>query len=227
MRRFFRFIRNLLLIGLIASGIWTYQHDKNIRLATNDSITTLVKRINQLINTGTLSTITTTSSTNKQADTSSDQDKNIDHQLWKEPQATVYLKLDNYPKLKQAALNAINIWNQTGAFTFELAQTKKKADIVISAMNDSDTSAAGQTSTTYNPITDHLISAKIQLNLFYLDNKDYSYNQARITNTVEHELGHAIGLNHTDKVSVMYPKGSYYTIQPRDIAAVKKLYQKK
>ncbi len=50
------------------------------------------------------------------------------------------------------------------------------------------------------------------------------YSQNRIINTAEHELGHAIGLSHTHSVSVMYPAGSIYTIQPRDITDVKRLY---
>ena len=45
--------------------------------------------------------------------------------------------------------------------------------------------------------------------------------------TCAHELGHAIGLDHNNGVSVMYPKGSVYTIQPGDIKAVQKLYKEK
>lgn len=45
-----------------------------------------------------------------------------------------------------------------------------------------------------------------------------------LTSGLEHELGHAIRIDHTNNVSVMQPAGSYYTIQPADVQAVKKLY---
>ncbi|HBQ43150.1 MAG TPA: metalloprotease, partial [Lactobacillus acetotolerans] len=96
-----------------------------------------------------------------------------------------------------------------------------------SVTNDSSTNAAGETATSYNPVTGHLINAKVQLNKFYLQNGWYGYSYNRIVNTAEHELGHAIGLNHNKGVSVMYPQGSVYTIQPQDITNVKKLYNEK
>ncbi|AZZ67611.1 hypothetical protein EFP49_06685 [Lactobacillus johnsonii] len=39
------------------------------------------------------------------------------------------------------------------------------------------------------------------------------------------ELGHAIGLQHTNTASVMYPAGSYYSIQEQDINAARDLYK--
>ena len=39
------------------------------------------------------------------------------------------------------------------------------------------------------------------------------------------ELGHAIGLQHTNIASVMYPAGSYYSIQEQDINAARDLYK--
>lgn len=146
---------------------------------------------------------------------------------WKTNTASVYIAIKNDTKLRQAALDAISAWNQTGAFVFKLTNNQKHAQIVITTMNSSDTQAAGQTSTQFYEKTNFLYHAKVQLNQYYLENPDYNYSQTRITNTAEHELGHAIGLMHTNKVSVMYPAGSYYTIQPRDIANVKKLYQEK
>ncbi len=70
-----------------------------------------------------------------------------------------------------------------------------------------------------------LYSAKVALNTYYLENSYYNYTQARIVNTVEHELGHAIGLDHRRGVTVMYPTGSIYSIQPKDVALVKKIYK--
>ena len=64
----------------------------------------------------------------------------------------------------------------------------------------------------------------IAINTYYLTDPSYGYSQERIVNTAEHELGHAIGLDHTNAVSVMQPAGSFYTIQPDDVQAVQKLY---
>ena len=121
----------------------------------------------------------------------------------------------------------MNAWNRTGAFTFHQTNDKSSAQIVISTVDDSDTNAAGETATTYNPSTGHLLKADVHLNRYYLQNEWYGYSNNRIVNTAEHELGHAIGLNHTNSVSVMYPKGSIYTIQPQDIRNVRKIYHEK
>ena len=44
-------------------------------------------------------------------------------------------------------------------------------------------------------------------------------------NTAEHELGHAIGLDHNGGESVMQPAGSFYSIQDSDVEAVRQLYK--
>ena len=72
--------------------------------------------------------------------------------------------------------------------------------------------------------TGYILHADVNLNAGYLLNPTYGYSQQRIINTAEHELGHAIGLQHSDAASVMQPAGSFYSIQPRDVQAVKKLY---
>lgn len=132
--------------------------------------------------------------------------------------ATVYIDLSD-PTLKQAALDGINVWNNTGAFNFKITNDRNNAKIIIKSMNDGETNAAGLTDTQYNSLTGHLLKATVRLNSYYLLNPSYGYNNGRIVNTVEHELGHK------DGISVMYPQGSFYTIQPSDVQDVKKLYQ--
>ena len=138
--------------------------------------------------------------------------------------ATVYIDLSD-PTLKQAALDGINVWNNTDAFNFKITNDRNNAKIIIKSMNDGETNAAGLTDTQYNSLTGHLLKATVRLNSYYLLNPSYGYNNGRIVNTIEHELGHAIGLGHKDRISVMYPQGSFYTIQPSDVQDVKKLYQ--
>lgn len=232
MRSFFRFMRNLLLIALIAFGVHYYQQNPQVRQATNDSITTLGQRINQLFTTGKLTAPrlgdSGVNTSRSQQRTSLAKETGHNHEkTWSKPQANVYVKMSHDLVLRSASIDAINAWNRTGAFTFHLVNKPQRAQVVMSVVDDSSTAAAGETATTYNPANGRLLKANVTLNKFYLQNGWYGYDNNRIVNTAEHELGHAIGLNHTNGVSVMYPKGSLYTIQPQDIKAVKKIYHEK
>lgn len=146
-----------------------------------------------------------------------------DNNRWPNSTATVYIDIDD-STLYNAFVSAIKQWNNTGAFTFKIVNDKKDADIVGKLMENND-GTAGTTDTTTDEQTKRIIKATVYLNRYYLESATYGYSEQRIINTAEHELGHAIGLDHTDEVSVMQPAGSYYTIQPRDVDVVKKLYQ--
>lgn len=142
---------------------------------------------------------------------------------WATNMATIYVNTGN-KTLDSAAQSAIQQWNQTGVFTFRPVTSRQQAEIVVSAMDNDSTNAAGLTKTSSNSINNHFVHANVYLNQRYLLDPEYGYDQQRIVNTAEHELGHAIGLDHTKQVSVMQPAGSFYTIQPGDVQAVKKLY---
>ena len=120
---------------------------------------------------------------------------------------------------------SIDSWNQTGAFTFQIINDKDKADIVATEMNDGNISAAGEAESQTNLLTKRFNHVTVRLNSYYLLDSRYAYSHDRIVNTAAHELGHAIGLDHNEEESVMQSAGSFYSIQPADIQAVKDLYQ--
>lgn len=216
------------MLALLAFGVWTYKNNPDFQIATNDSLVTLSYRINQLLTTGTATAPKNGINSNTKTNTDkTENDNSSETRVWSKPEANVYVDIKNDLQLRSAAIDAMNAWNRTGAFTFCQTDDKSRAQIVISTVDDSDTNAAGETATTYNPSTGHLLKADVHLNRYYLQNEWYGYSNNRIVNTAEHELGHAIGLNHTNSVSVMYPKGSIYTIQPQDIQNVRKIYHEK
>lgn len=143
---------------------------------------------------------------------------------WDQPSATIYIDTAN-ETFRSAYQEAIDAWNQTGAFTFQIINDKDKADIVATEMNNGNVSAAGEAESQTNLLTKRFTHVTVRLNSYYLLDKRYGYSHERIVNTAAHELGHAIGLDHNEEESVMQSAGSFYSIQPIDIQAVKDLYQ--
>ena len=143
---------------------------------------------------------------------------------WSKAQATIYIDPQMDATFQKAYREAIANWNQTGAFNFELVTEADQADIFATEMNDGSTAVAGEAESQTNLLTKQFISVTVRLNHYYLSNPNYGYSYDRIMHTAEHELGHAIGLEHTNEVSVMQPAGSYYGIQAQDVKEVQELY---
>ena len=125
---------------------------------------------------------------------------------WSSNEATIFIKAKT-PEIVTAYKEAITSWNNTGAFNFLLTDDKLKANIIADERYEENVaSPLGVTYSTYYVPTKH---------------------GGKLLNTAQHELGHAIGLDHNSAVaSVMEPKGGKTSIQPVDINNVKKLYGK-
>ncbi|CYV50825.1 matrixin family metalloprotease [Streptococcus suis] len=146
------------------------------------------------------------------------------HGRWESNTATIYIETQN-PTFVAAYQTAIANWNATGAFTFVVTTDPSHADIIATEMNDGNTQAAGEANSTTNLLTNYYSLVTVRLNSYYLLNEQYGYDMDRIVHTAEHELGHAIGLDHEDnQTSVMESTGSNHGIQQADIDAVVALY---
>ncbi|VUW92110.1 Matrixin [Streptococcus constellatus] len=143
---------------------------------------------------------------------------------WDTASATVYIDTQD-ETFRSAYQEAIRAWNQTGAFTFQIVNDENQANIVATEMNNNAVSAAGEAESQTNLLTKRFTNVTVRLNRYYLLNSQYGYSYERIVNTAEHELGHAIGLEHNEEKSVMQSAGSFYGIQAVDVQAVKELYQ--
>lgn len=225
-----RLVRKILVITLLLFVLYLYMNSRSAQAATTRLIWNFRENIAQLMgqesstNNNNLNlrdsgsrNITSSTESAKTDDTISTGGR------WAKPSATVYINTGN-ATLDAATKSALEQWNQTGAFTFRQVDNSDGANIVVHSMNNANTNAAGLTKTSTNSLTNHFTHATVYLNQKYLLDPNYGYDEQRIINTAEHELGHAIGLDHVDSPSVMQPAGSFYTIQPADVQSVKTLY---
>ncbi|WP_295729699.1 matrixin family metalloprotease [uncultured Limosilactobacillus sp.] len=207
--------------------MWLYNDNQQFQRQTNNGITYLKASVQELSNelNGKGSQKTTNQKTAHRESTVNSQTDQINGR-WTSRSATIYIKMGNQT-LQQAMIDAVNAWNNTGSFKFKIVHDRKQADLVATSANNSNDQAAGLAEMNQNTVSGYFTDGHIYLNKAYLLNPEYGYNHERIVNTAEHELGHAIGLSHNNSQSVMQPSGSFFTIQPTDIQAVKRIYSQK
>lgn len=198
---FWAIIKTIVLIAILCFGLLYYANNSSSQLA--NSISNIANNLKDL---------------------STDDFTHYSGARWSSNSANVYIKTTN-KTLVNAYEEAINAWNATGAFTFTLVSDESSADIVATEYSDASSKAAGLAETETNALTNQITHVDVKLNTYYLLDNDYGYTHNRIVYTAEHELGHAIGLDHDDnEESVMQSSGSYYGIQDVDIQKVQSIY---
>ena len=217
--KFKRFFTTIIYAGILIGVIWLYRYNQPFQRSIDNFTSAAQITINNWINPKT----TQTDATNASETTS---ENGSESWQWTSTSATLYLDLNNQT-LDQATREAIQAWNDTGAFTFKITTNRKKADVVITTMDNNSNGAAGLTKMNINSVTHYFVNGKMYLNQAYLHSPEFNYSYQQIVNTAEHELGHVIGLSHTNEISVMQPAGSLYSIQQLDIDNVKNLYNEK
>lgn len=125
---------------------------------------------------------------------------------------------------RQIWQKAIRAWNATGVFQFKLGHAQS-AQIDLSTDTAKQAAAMGDDvgMTNYWARHNEFIAEVCSLNPSLM--KEYDYSRSDATHVAEHELGHAMGLNHNpSKHSVMYYRNRSEGIQKVDIAGVKQRY---
>lgn len=213
---FWAIIKTVVLFAIVCFGLLYYANNSSSQLANS---------ISNIAN-----SVTTYFADNKDdiasnlKELSTDDFTHYSGARWSSNSANVYIETTD-ETLVSAYEEAINAWNATGAFTFNLVEDESSADIVATEYSDASSKAAGLAETETNALTNQITHVDVKLNTYYLLENDYGYTHNRIVYTAEHELGHAIGLDHDDdEESVMQSSGSYYGIQSVDIEKVNEVY---
>lgn len=213
---FWAIIKTIVLFAIVCFGLLYYANNSSSQLANS---------ISNIAN-----SVTTYFADNKDdiatnlKELSTDDFTHYSGARWSSNSANVYIETTD-ETLVSVYEEAINAWNATGAFTFNLVEDESSADIVATEYSDASSKAAGLAETETNALTNQITHVDVKLNTYYLLENDYGYTHNRIVYTAEHELGHAIGLDHDDdEESVMQSSGSYYGIQSVDIEKVNEIY---
>lgn len=204
--------------------MWFYNDNHQFQRQTDNSITYLKTALHQLDNQSNGKSKVNTNAQHQQSTIDSQNDEFRGR--WTNREATIFIDMNNQV-FKQAMEEAVQAWNNTGAFKFRIVKNRQQADIVATTSNNQNNQAAGLTEMSVSTMSGYFTGGHIYLNKAYLLNPVYNYSHERIVNTAEHELGHAIGLSHNNAQSVMQPSGSFFSIQNTDIQAVNNLYSKK
>lgn len=220
---FLSLVKIVILLVLIVGGLWYYANHSSSSIA--NQLSDVFETVSTVFNGNSLSSPQAFSKRLKQLET--DAHVHLNGTRWSKNTASIYIATENQT-FRKVYNQAIEAWNHTGAFHFTLVTSPEKANIIAKDYSDASTQAAGLANTQINTLTNRFKSVEVFLNAYYLLDPKYGYDQERMVNTAEHELGHAIGLDHDDThESVMQSSGSYYGIQESDIKAVRKLYQAK
>lgn len=135
-----------------------------------------------------------------------------------------YYDLSTSDYYKDVWNTATAAWKKNG-FTWKKAANHSKT--TVSSYSDDTSSGlkyAGYAQVSYDLKTGKIISSKVRLNRAVF--KKYGYTKAEQINVAEHELGHALGLDHNSSgsVSVMNPANRSYSIKSCDVKGMEKIY---